>query len=82
MIIHKGGKIPNQLMKGDKVDINGVICLTCRAVIVSRTRHGFMSCHCSQRSGTQVSVDGGFDYIRRAMGPKAKWIELKGEVFK
>jgi hypothetical protein len=83
MIIHKDGKTPEELRDGDEVNINGVICLTCGSVIVSRTRHDFVACACPQREFpemTGIFVDGGWDYCRRGSGGRSRWIELKGVV--
>lgn len=48
------------------LEINAAICYECRTVIVSRTRHDFVSCNCSNDGG--IFVDGGLDYQRFGWG--------------
>ena len=73
-------KLPEELQHGDTVTINGVICLTCEDVIVSRHRNGYVPCHCPVESDTWVRVEGGSDRRGRSHGVRARWIELSGEV--
>ena len=39
--------------------VKGVKCLKCNDTVFSRVRHDFKSCSCHN-----VSVDGGFDYLK------------------
>ena len=61
--------------------LNKALCLHCGTTIHSKHRHHFVTCKCKEQE-KQVSVDGGKDYIRRAFGNKAKWVEYwdDGEV--
>lgn len=56
-------------------NVNAVVCLTCYTFIESKYRHDFKTCTCLDAS-TQVSVDGGKDYAKRAYGPDAKYLEV------
>jgi hypothetical protein len=40
--------------------LNAAQCLQCGRIIVSYTRHDYVSCDCKN-----VAVDGGFDYYKR-----------------
>lgn len=51
--------------------LNMAQCLKCKDVIASRHRHDFQTCSCGE-----LSVDGGYDYLRRAYTHKRNWREL------
>ena len=54
---------------------NAVYCLWCKTIIQSTHVHDFKYCACED-GDKKVFVDGGWDYIRRGYGKKAKWLEL------
>lgn len=51
---------------------NAVQCHACAEVIVSLYRHDFKTCKCGD-----VSVDGGYDYLRRVWADRAEWTEMQ-----
>ena len=55
--------------------INAIICLNCHDVIFSRARHDFRTCSCGN-----ISVDGGFDYMKISQQENAKFQQIKIEV--
>ena len=59
--------------KKQKILINMAQCLVCKTVLVSRTRHDFVSCPCG------TFVDGGTDYLRRG-GLLDEMVEMSVEV--
>jgi len=61
------------------MSVNGVRCLTCNTVIVSKHRHDWQGCACGLKSDTFIYVDGGNDYRRMGAGPKAHWESLEGD---
>jgi hypothetical protein len=58
---------------------NQVRCNHCGETPWSGHRHDFVACGCPQ-SKTQVSVDGGMDYLRRVFGKEADYTEMSIEV--
>jgi hypothetical protein len=52
---------------------NTVTCYECGETITSLTRHDFQTCKCGA-----ISVDGGFDYVKRCAAPGAQWEEWAG----
>jgi hypothetical protein len=52
---------------------NTVTCAACQETITSLTRHDFQTCKCGA-----ISVDGGFDYVKRCAAPGAQWEEWAG----
>jgi hypothetical protein len=52
---------------------NTVTCHGCGETITSLTRHDFQTCKCGA-----ISVDGGFDYVKRSAAPGAQWEEWAG----
>jgi hypothetical protein len=52
---------------------NTVTCFGCGETITSLTRHDFQTCKCGA-----ISVDGGFDYVKRSAAPGAQWEEWAG----
>lgn len=49
---------------------NSAMCLKCKEVLVSRTRHDFVTCKCGA-----VSIDGGLDY-RRVLAKESDYKSL------
>jgi len=47
---------------------NSAICLDCNVEIESRHRHDYVECPCGN-----VAVDGGKDYLKRAVMPDARY---------
>lgn len=52
---------------------NTVTCYGCGETITSLTRHDFQTCKCGA-----ISVDGGFDYVKRSAALGAQWEEWVG----
>ena len=53
------------------IDRNAAQCAHCKDIIDSKYRHDFKSCKCGK-----ISVDGGFDYIKRSAADPDDVIEL------
>lgn len=43
------------------LDITGIKCPKCKAIIFSRARHDFRQCLCEHEN---IYIDGGFEYMR------------------
>ena len=54
-----------------RVKVNAAKCLICGDLVVSKDRHDLNICSCGN-----ISVDGGFDYLRRAYKDIEKFQEL------
>lgn len=50
---------------------NKIQCNNCKDIIVSRSRHEYVSCHCGE-----CAVDGGTSYLRRSFKTKDSYTEL------
>lgn len=50
---------------------NAFKCNHCNTIITSYARHDYQSCECE--SPKQISIDGGFDYLRGAIGEEADY---------
>lgn len=44
-----------------KIKLNCAKCLVCGDVLISHSRHDFVTCSCGN-----LSVDGGYDYLKRS----------------
>ena len=55
-------------MRMKKILRNSALCLECNEHIESIHRHDYVTCLCGN-----ISVDGGTDYIRRAVKDDAKY---------
>ena len=54
-----------------KIISNKVLCKKCGDIIESKFRHDFKTCKCYN-----VSVDGGYDYLKRGFEEEDSYIEL------
>ncbi len=48
-----------------RILVNRIKCNKCGDIIESKSRHDFVTCSCGA-----VSVDGGYDYLRRVGNPE------------
>lgn len=58
------------------LNVLGIECPMCRAIIWSRHRHDFRHCSCGYSY-----VDGGRDYLRYGWGPGGMSIEDQSEIY-
>ena len=50
---------------------NSAMCLLCKDVLVSKSRHDFVTCTCGN-----LSVDGGNDYLKRSARDTESYLDL------
>jgi len=56
------------------MEVKAYICPSCGDKIYSRARHDFRMCSCGS-----MSVDGGFDYVKRSLSPEFKFEDIMEE---
>ena len=54
-----------------KITKNSAMCLLCKDVLVSKSRHDFVTCTCGN-----LSVDGGNDYLKRSARDTESYLDL------
>lgn len=58
-------------MEKQKILLNRAKCLLCGEIIYSNNVHDYKTCKCGN-----LSVDGGFDYLRRGFKQENSWEDL------
>lgn len=69
--IDVGKKVQATRLPHYEIIVNAAKCLACGDIIESKHRHDFVKCTCGN-----LSVDGGFDYVKRSVTDCTKIVEM------